>query len=477
MRCTPPLCRAVLSLLLGCFLLAGPATAQRAKADSLMRLLAEVKTDTDRVLLLSELSNACNIYNPDTSLQLSQQALFLAREIKFNHGLSLALGTLANAALKVGNYPRALDLYFQKLRIEEQRNTPAELASVLMNIGVVYDLEEEYSNSIDYYRRAAAVAEANNVPDIKHYIQLNMGDVFNRLNQSDSSFHYFSSALAIATQEKDAHIVAAAQTGLGHAWLKLGDTAASRDNYLKAIAGLEAVNDDAILCEATLGLANLYQHTGKRDSANWYAQKSLVVARTDGFLSNELDAADFLTHYYRSEKNIDSAFAYVNIVQALNDSINSKSRIRATQMLSMNEQMRQNEMEESRKLAAQERRQQLQWLFIGFVIPGLFLFTLLLSRIRLHTRIVKVMGIISLLTFFEYLTLLLHPYVVELTHHTPVFEILIFVAVAALLVPTHHRIEHWLIEKLIIRHREKEIKLHTKRIKLKSPSAGAKGPD
>lgn len=58
------------------------------------------------------------------------------------------------------------------------------------------------------------------------------------------------------------------------------------------------------------------------------------------------------------------------------------------------------------------------------------------------------MGILSLLILFEYLTLLLHPVVAEFTHHTPILELLIFVCIAAILIPAHHRIEHWLIHKL-----------------------------
>jgi hypothetical protein len=61
------------------------------------------------------------------------------------------------------------------------------------------------------------------------------------------------------------------------------------------------------------------------------------------------------------------------------------------------------------------------------------------------------MGILSLLFVFEFLTILLHPKVVEFTHHTPVYELLIFVAIAAILIPAHHRIEHWLIKKLVHR--------------------------
>jgi hypothetical protein len=63
--------------------------------------------------------------------------------------------------------------------------------------------------------------------------------------------------------------------------------------------------------------------------------------------------------------------------------------------------------------------------------------------------VIKALGILSLLFLFEYLTLWLHPTVAELTGHKPIFEIMIFVALAAILIPLHHRTEHWLVERLI----------------------------
>jgi predicted lipase len=49
---------------------------------------------------------------------------------------------------------------------------------------------------------------------------------------------------------------------------------------------------------------------------------------------------------------------------------------------------------------------------------------------------------------FEYITLFIHPFVAEITHHSPFLEIIIFVCIGALVVPAHHRIEHWFIKKL-----------------------------
>ena len=78
-----------------------------------------------------------------------------------------------------------------------------------------------------------------------------------------------------------------------------------------------------------------------------------------------------------------------------------------------------------------------------------------------------------MLILFEYLTLWMHPNVAELTHHTPLIEILIFVCLAAILIPAHHRLEHWLLEKLThSKHRleQGQINIHRQKLKLKKPS-------
>ncbi|GAC1455193.1 MAG: hypothetical protein NVSMB7_17110 [Chitinophagaceae bacterium] len=427
---------------------AGTTFCQKSKADSLEKLLRSEKKDTNRVRLTWQMAEIISTYNPDSALAIAQNALYLSKEIKYVEGQSRSLGVMANSFFKTGNYPRALELYFQKLQLDEKRNIPRNLASVLMNIGVVYTMQEEYYKGLEYYYRADSVIRLNDVEDMKPFILSNLGDVYNRLGISDSTYLYFSRSLELAKKNNDADFIAVSLTGLGHSYLKMKNYGQSLTSYYAAIAGLKAVNDDEILCEASLGLARLYQQLHKNDSSVYYATQSLGIARKGNFLSHELEAAVFLTNHYKNNKNTDSAFVYISHVQELNDSIYSKSRIRELQILSTNEQLRQQEIEDNKKIAAMERHQQLQLLFIGIFIPGFFLFTLLLSRIKIHTRIIKILGVLSLLIFFEYLTLLLHPYVLELTNHTPVYEILIFVTIAAILIPAHHRIEHWLVEKL-----------------------------
>jgi len=423
--------------------------SQKAKADSLARLLVTEKEDTNRVTLMWRLASAASVYDPDTALTLSFQALSLAKKIKYTEGESRATGILANTFMKIGNYPRALELNIEKLKIEEKRSNPHNLASVLMNIGIVYVMQEEYAKALEYYAIADSVIRKYNVEKLQYNIALNTGDAYDRLDNSDSAFAYYSQSLKIAKAGDDPDYIGISMTGLGHTYRKLGNNLESLLHYQTGIRYLQAAHDDETLSEAALGLAKLYQQINKSDSAGHYARLSLTIANADGFLSKELDAAQFLADHYKKIRDIDSAFTYVNYVRGLNDSVNSKDKIRELQIISSNEQFRQLELEEERAAQRKKRFEQLQMLLIAIFIPGFFLITLFLSRVNVSLKLIRLLGVLSLLFLFEYLTLLLHPTVARLTNHTPVFEILIFVGLAAILIPAHHRLEHWMIHKLI----------------------------
>jgi tetratricopeptide (TPR) repeat protein len=443
--------------------------AQKQTFDSLARRFSSEKIDSNRVKLLWLMSRVSNMYNPDTSLKLAQQALYLAQKIKYPEGESRSLGVLAVAFRQIGNYQKALEFFLKKLQIDEKRDNPRNLASSLINIGILYVNLEQYRDAMSYYKRADTVVSTNNITELEYYINNNLGDVYERLNINDSAFVYFSKSLVIATNKHDGDLMGTSMIGFGHIYLKQANYNLASQYYRDALTYLEKANDEDLICEATLGLAKLYSQLHNADSAEYYALRSYVIAKKDGFESRQLDAAAFLKEHFKTEKNTSQALAFSEITQTIKDSINSKENVRALQIISSNEQLRQYENEENKKKAIEERHKQLQLLLIGLFIPILFLITLVLSRRKIHARVIKFLGVLSLLMLFEYLLLLLHPRVLEFTHHTPVYEMMIFVAIASILVPAHHRLEHWVITRLINRKTKVvEVEQHDEQQKLEA---------
>lgn len=420
--------------------------AQKNMVDSLYQLLAKEKTDTNRVHLMCDIGYELRLNDPEKALKITSEALSLSKKIKYDNGQSRSLGTMAIIFRIMGNFPLALDYNLKRLKLVEKLNNPNKYAAALTNTGFVYTNMEDYGKALEYFYKSDSVLKLiPGLDDANFTVTLNLGDVYDKMNMNDSAFSYFTKSLGLARQIKNKAYEGMSMVGLGNSYLKTGQYNLALANYQSGVVNSKEVENDDLLCEAYIGLAQLFKKLNQPDSSLFYARQSFLLAQKDGFLPRSLDAAKFLSAHYRDARNIDSSFSYLNLVQSLNDSINSKSKIRELQVLSSNEQIRQLEIAENLKIAKEERRQQLQLLFIAIFIPGFFIITLFLSRIKLPVRFIKLAGVLSLLILFEYLTLLLHPYVKEITNHTPVYEMLIFVTIAAFLIPAHHRIEAWLI--------------------------------
>jgi hypothetical protein len=56
---------------------------------------------------------------------------------------------------------------------------------------------------------------------------------------------------------------------------------------------------------------------------------------------------------------------------------------------------------------------------------------------------------------------LLHPFLDKITNHQPVLMLLAMVCIAALLIPLHHKLEHWITQKMV--EKNKKIRLEAAR--------------
>ena len=200
--------------------------AQKQVADSIGALLAHEKQDSNKVTLLWNQAIAYNRFNPDSSILLAQKALVLARKIKFIAGESKSLGVLANAFEQIGNYPKSLEYFLLKLKLEEERDYPLNMASVLLSIGSVYVLQEEYENALNYYFKADSVMKNNVEGDpkfgfqLRYSIALNIGDLYNRINRLDSAYIFFQRSYDISKEQVNTDYTGMSMVGIGEVYLK-----------------------------------------------------------------------------------------------------------------------------------------------------------------------------------------------------------------------------------------------------------------
>lgn len=421
---------------------------QHREIDSLYKILKKEHSDTARAIILYNLSYAYQTYKPDSALFLAQEAYDIALRENFLKGQSWASDAMAGAYLRMGNNTKALEYSLKRLKIEELRNLPNNIAIINMNLANVYNRDNDTTKAIFYILKSDSIIEINNYEELKLYTWLNTGNIFERANRLPDALYYTYKCYNLAVEKNDSIMIGSALNNLGNIFLKMNDSRKAIKNYLNSQAFLLSKNDNQSLSEGLLGMAKAYRNLNRQDSALLSAKKAYEISYSNGILKNALEASVFITKSYSQLNALDSAFRYQSIMISLKDSLQGIEKIKQLESLSIGEQLRQQQMALQRKQEAEETRQRLQLLAIGIIIPLFFFLSIYISRKRVHKSIIEFSGIISLLLLFEYITLLLHPVVVELTHHTPILEILIFVGIAALMVPAHHRIQKWFTKHL-----------------------------
>ena len=426
-------------------------SAQRKDADSIRQKLKTKLHDTMRVKSLRDLSWAMQRYQPDSALRIAYDGLNYAKKIKYQQGISNCYEIIAISLWRMGSYDKALNYFIENLKIEESLNSTCGMASAKNNMGGVYINLKDYEQALKSYLAADSLAKIDSCNDQQYSIYLNIGDVYDHLHKQDSAIFYTNKSLDWAIANKDNYKRGKSMLGIAHLQRNLKNYSLALSNYSFSLQKILEYNDEDLACDVLLGMANTFKESNQKDSSLYYARQGFYYAKKDNFLSWDLAFSDLLSTHFSEKRQYDSAYFYLARSNTLKDSVLSLEKTRTSQQIAFNENLRQIELQEKAKEHKKERLNQLQHLMIIMFIPTLFFTTLLLYRIRIKVAVIKFLTILSLLFLFEYLTLLLHPIVQKITHHTPLLEILIFVGIASLIIPTHHKVEHWMIEKLLSR--------------------------
>ncbi len=349
---------------------------QSRVVDSLKHLLQTGQPDSTRSLLLSELSRAYLYSKPDTALTLAQQGLALARSTKFAIGEIAGLIQTAEVFSNTGNNGKALELFLMALKKSESTNDKKYKSVVFGRLAFVYSNQGDYQKAKHYALQSKEIAFAIN--DERRIIisLINLGDCYEKLNQLDSARLCTNQAYALIVKQNDVDLMGFALNNLGNIYSKMGQDAVAMDNYRSSLLYYIPEDDEDGLCETYLGMATLFRRLGKTDSCLHYAELSLAYGKKGGFTPRVMNASNFLTGYYTSVHNVDSAFVYQSATIAAKDSLFSEEKQREIQSLSFDETMRQLEIQN----AKDEARTQLKFNALLGSLATLLIVAFLLYR-------------------------------------------------------------------------------------------------
>lgn len=434
------------------------AWAISVPVDSLDKLVASAHSDTDKSNLLAKLAYQ-NLYSkPEYSFYLSQRGLQIAKNVNYLLGQAKCYKGIGDALELLGNYPTALNAYLKSLHIAEQLGQPLLIAKAHTNIGLIYQDQGEYELAVKYTQLAQKQLESiRDKKSVEKYdenydaVMLNLGYYYLELNKLDVALDYEQKAYTLAVSNHIDYNMGNILQNLGLIQEKLKNNALALSYYKMSVQKSQQFSDSSTEADSYVIMAKYFQKTGHADSAVIFAKKALQAARATLYIKGVLNSSSLLASLYETTDK-SAAFDYYKIATDARDTLFNEEKVKEIQNLKFEEQIRQQEIAELKAQQDEERKDNLQLAGIALFIPMFFLLCLLLSNTKVNKRVIEFTSVLSLLFLFEFMTLLIHPFVEHFTNHTPVVEFLLFVCVAAFMAPAHHRLTDWLKEKLLHRH-------------------------
>lgn len=435
---------------------------QKVQIDSLKQLISKSANDTTTSRYLWRIADVylSKKHDEDSALFYAKQGYALAGKHNYLKRMWTNLAVECEVYQHRGNYQKALRTYLDFLQLCEANH------DIEMTIRVIQFISELYIKIEDYQQ--ALVYELKNRPYInqtrifggwKFSNLYTIGIAYINLNQPDSALAYFQQGFSIANAEKSQQRAGGwldqILVGLGMANQRLGNYDIAAAYYDEAIRHEERINNDA-LPFAYLQKAQLMQQRSQQDSAIAYYQKALQLTID---MKTKLTIYKALANIYLKRSDALSATKYFSLTQQLSDSLFTSDKMKAIEALTYNERERQKELENTQKEELESHKKNVENILIAIGIISFLIMFLLLSRsIVVNEKWIRPLGVVGLLLFFEFINLLLHPQLEQLTHHSSILMLLIMVGIAALLVPFHHKIEKLVTEQLIEKNKQIRIR-------------------
>lgn len=310
--------------------------------DSLTKLINNHKTkDTLRVHLLISLAKHYITGDIGKNPPLLKEALRISEDLKYNHGIGLALNALSQHAIVkgeydqglqyalraketlkettddrnllitnsnlariynvTGKYEKALEINLQNIEIVKNNPPSSDKAGLFFYAAKTYEQLNDFKSAEEYYVRAKRISEEANFLTGVAIADGSLGNLHNNLKNYPLAIQYLNKTLAYAEQRNQVSNVAATHFALAKSYEGLRDYKRAISNNEKSIQIYEGLGNFRLLKDAYLNHYKYYEQLNEWNKANEFLK--LHYAMVDSIFSeNKVKIIEELQTKYETEK-------------------------------------------------------------------------------------------------------------------------------------------------------------------------------
>jgi len=414
--------------------------SQQQKIDSLKLVLSTTKIDSVKIKLydniayyyLNEANNDSSIYYYKKVLKLAniqlnykyisvsnyflgyvyfnksfysiaedylKVALMIAKEHSLTPYYINALNLTGSLYEEKLMYDKALEMYFEALKLSLKENDKEQLAIMYNNIGVVYSNIGEQEKAYDFYNKSYEYCKDFEDESLKSSYFTNVGLIYKERGDFEKALKYVNKSLEIDIKNNDLYSIAICYENLGELYVDLKKYKKAKESYKKALESnskVEALRSNASIL---IGLGNIEFENFNYDSAINYYKQSLKISLKIGTVDYASNAYKKISNCYKKQNDFRQTYFYFQKYKEYSDSVIELKNILKLKEIEQ-KSIREKEKEEYQLLqnkhinVEKDLKEEQQQNYLLYVLLSLLLFfivflVILSIRLKRTNKILK----------------------------------------------------------------------------------------
>lgn len=353
----------------------------------------------------------------------------------------------------IEDYDKAIDNATKAFRMLDNftdKRVPYQRTIDINTIGNLFAAKKNYDIAISYFERSIAMADSLKFSTLKMPGYISLLNQYLRMDQPQKAMDYLNSSSGKNLKQ---YLSTFGMSGMidqayGYVFSELNNFDSARYYFGKALPFFEKNLTDNNRVGIYLQLGKLFTKTGETSKAIENYLKAKEIGEKNGMLEIVMMSAKHLDSLYEKSGDFRTAGLYNGMYYKYKDSSDKLSKEKdLTQEEVTAEQQRQERIVREQE-EIKRRKNNIQYMAIIIGIVFLFVSLVLLGMFKVSAGLIKAIGFFVFLMLFEFIFLVFKKNIYSITHGEPWKDLAFMIALAALLVPLHHWLEHKVLHYL-----------------------------
>lgn len=288
--------------------------------DTLLARLPQAR-DSARVDVLNSIAWKYRATNFAQAFDYAVMGLREAEALGYYRGIAEGNNFTGIFYRNLGNYPKAMDCFFQARAIGERYGLRRELGYALNNIGEIYRYERNYPKAQEFVRRALQIFEAIGDSSGMYYGSIRLAEIAESNHDFPSALSYFQRALRYAEVFGDAAWKSGALNRIGEVYRESGLYADALRTLQQALAVTDTAHNRDERAGILINIGATYIATDEYEAAKNALREGFEIAQKIGLKLRVREASKRLSFLYAHEQNYAEAWRYQRIQLEMTDSL------------------------------------------------------------------------------------------------------------------------------------------------------------